>query len=438
MIISDTQIEQVALSLLWFHGFGTDAPLESKLFTDPRHIKLAEILKDYPHGYAPLLLRKLKDTGQLAQVGGADYLALIMKASVGVDSRNAPRVIYDHLRAKWLQRELVARAAQVSRLAASDPIGALKLMDELRAEATATSGVEWSGLGDVLPSVLAELERGPDRRTVVATGITRLDSALTGGMRPGQLIMLAASPGMGKSALALHFSIHAARQAMPVLYISLEMGRNELGARLLSHELEFGNRRPDHTLNQEDRDKAHAQIASLSELPLIIYDSSSPTLEQVEALVARAVSELNARLIVVDYLQLLQMADTDNRALAVGQVSAGLKRIARQYQLPILALSQLNREIWRRTNHTPTLADLRDSGSLEADADIVLFLHDEAFYTDPDSRALAEQSRSLMIAKHRNGRTDNIALKFVGSQSQFSEVAPLEPVSPIALVEEEW
>jgi replicative DNA helicase len=265
--------------------------------------------------------------------------------------------------------------------------------------------------------------RAGGERVGVTTGLGGLDETL-GGLRPGQLILLAARPAGGKSALAMDIALHAAGAGHPVLVESLEMARLELGEQVLARGGVSSERLRTGRLDSLDFERLRAQRDRVAGLPLVIDDDSTTTILGLRSKARHTVRAGGLGLVVVDYLQLVQAESSERherRELAVAAVSRGLKGVARQLEVPVLAVAQLNRAVELCTDKTPTMADLRESGSLEQDADVVLLLHRPVLY-DPDADpGLAE----LHIAKHRNGPTGVVRLTWLPARMSFANRARL-------------
>jgi replicative DNA helicase len=267
-----------------------------------------------------------------------------------------------------------------------------------------------------------ELASGRDGEMAgVPTGFADLDE-LTNGLHPGQLIIVAARPGLGKSTLALDFARAATvKHQMPTIFFSLEMGRSEIATRLLAAESSI----PMHTLrkgnmNQQDWTRLANTRGAIADAPLYIDDSPNMTLVEIRAKCRRLSQRAGLKLVVIDYLQLMTSGKkVENRQQEVSEFSRALKLLAKELQVPVVALSQLNRNSEQRADKKPALSDLRESGSLEQDADIVILLHRETGVERDDPRA---GEADLIVAKHRNGRQDTIGVAFSGMYSRFSDM----------------
>jgi len=265
----------------------------------------------------------------------------------------------------------------------------------------------------------------------VPTGFRVLDQLL-GGLQPSDLITLAARPGTGKTSLALGIAAQvmgdARTQGYHVLFFSLEMGQRQLARRLLSQETGIDQTRLRTGWIEEDEwERLYDAVGHISEGHLWIDDTPALSLVEMRTRARRLKSEHGMDMIIVDYMQLMRAAllggkGPENRVQEVSAISRGLKELARELDVPVLALAQLSRAVEQRADKVPQLSDLRESGSIEADSDVVIFLH------QPDPRKQDEESYTLhvMIAKHRNGPTGVIPLRFVARLTRFVDILPEE------------
>ncbi|PKL78648.1 MAG: replicative DNA helicase [Candidatus Melainabacteria bacterium HGW-Melainabacteria-1] len=272
-----------------------------------------------------------------------------------------------------------------------------------------------------------ELERGyndPEAflRKNLSTGFTDLNTMLGGGFSPSDLIILAARPAMGKTALALNFGVNMAIQHnKPVAIFNLEMSKEQLITRMLCMESGMNSRAlRSGTLHTDEWQSLSNAIAKLSEAPIYLDDSSMVTPGEVRAKCRRLKAEhKDLALIMIDYLQLMDTGTGENRQQEISKISRSLKQLARELHVPVVALSQLSRAVESRTNKRPMLSDLRESGAIEQDADIVLFLYRDEYYNeDSNDKNTAE----LLIAKHRHGPTGTVRLYFEASLTRFGNL----------------
>jgi replicative DNA helicase len=287
---------------------------------------------------------------------------------------------------------------------------------------------EWSEIEELLKESFERIttlyESGVDL-TGTPSGFRDLDR-LTSGFQPGNLIIVAARPSMGKSALALCIAANmGVRHNVPVGLFTLEMSKSEVTQRLMCSEAKVESQRlRNGKLQQDDWPRLTAACDKLAKAPIYVDDTGLLNMMEVRSKARRLKARHpNLGLIIVDYLQLLtpsQRRDSDGRVQEVSEMSRSLKILARDLEVPILALSQLSRAVEQRTDKRPILSDLRESGSIEQDADLVAFVYRDEYYNeDSDQQGLAE----VILAKHRNGPTDSIKLSFLKRYAKFSDLA---------------
>lgn len=276
-----------------------------------------------------------------------------------------------------------------------------------------------------LIEMLEDAHKG--KETGIPMGFPSLDRIL-GGMRPGQLIVLAARPAVGKSAIAGNIAMHLATNDVPVAFFSYEMTQDELNLRMWASKSDCDlmgdilNHGKDHEGRLQTIGKASAAAPSLSKAPLHIIDNSSLTVAQIRSHARRLVKEHGVKLIIIDYLQLIKAGTEDrkkDRHLQVAAISGGLKQMAMELQIPVLALAQLSREAERTADKRPTMSMLRESGSIEQDADVILFLYceDPSMFDGPNSLL------KVAVGKNRAGRQGSADLVLVRNKTRFEEAS---------------
>jgi replicative DNA helicase len=399
-------------------------------FYIPKHELIFEaILSLYSHGEPTDVVAvtdELIKTGELQRAGGADYLHTL--TSIVPTAANAG--YYASIVAeRALLRRLVAAGTRIVQMGYSGQGDATDLVNNAQAEIYSVTGDE--AAEDYVPLTVAvdaaveeiEAARGRDgQMTGIPTGFHGLDQ-LTNGLHAGQLIIIAARPAMGKSTLALDFARAAAvKHQMPTIFFSLEMGRSEIAMRLMSAEgaVPLQNMRKG-TLDSRDWTTIAATRGRINEAPLYIDDSPNMTLVEIRAKCRRLKQRVGLKMVVIDYLQLMTSGKrVESRQQEVSEFSRALKLLAKELGVPVIALSQLNRGPEQRADKKPALSDLRESGSIEQDADMVVLLHREAAYEKESPRA---GEADLIVAKHRNGPTDTITVAFQGHFSRFTDMA---------------
>jgi replicative DNA helicase len=398
-------------------------------FYIPKHEVIFEaVLNLYSHGEPTDVIAvtdELTKTAQLQRAGGAEYLHTL----TGLVPTAANAGYYASIVAeKAVLRRLVEAGTRIVQMGYASEGEVVDLVNNAQAEIYGvTGGVEaedYVPLVEAIDTAVDEIERARGRDGEMAgvpTGFAELDE-LTNGLHGGQLIIVAARPGLGKSTLALDFARAATvKHSMPTIFFSLEMGRSEIAMRLLAAEssipmqtLRKGN------MEQRDWDKLANIRGQIADAPLYIDDSPNMTLVEIRAKCRRLSQKVGLKMVVIDYLQLMTSGKkVESRQQEVSEFSRALKLLAKELNVPVIALSQLNRGPEQRADKKPALADLRESGSLEQDADIVVLLHREDAY---DREAPPTGEADLIVAKHRNGRQDTIKVSFSGMYSRFSDM----------------
>lgn len=370
---------------------------------------------------------ELRRAGLLDAIGGpATLLSLQANTPATSSAGRYARIVEEHS----LLRRLIGVAGDIAEMGYSVPDDVEAAIDHAEslvfdvAQRRITDTM--APLRDLLESSLDRLEALYERGesiTGVPTGYLDLDQQLAG-LQPSSLIIVGARPSMGKTSFALGMAAHAAMEAqVPVLFFSLEMGHSEITQRLLCSEARVdATRMRNGRLNESDWPKISHAIGRLGEAPIYVDDNPNLTVMEVRAKARRLKSRLGGLgLIVVDYLQLMSGRSTaENRQVEVSEISRNLKILARELEVPVVALSQLSRNLEMRADKRPLLADLRESGSLEQDADVVLFIYrDEVYNPDSPDRGTAE----IIVSKHRNGPTGSTHLAFLDHYTRFANMA---------------
>jgi len=401
-------------------------------FYIPKHEIIFEaVLTLYSHGEPTDVIAvtdELTKTGQLQRAGGAEYLHTL----TGLVPTAANAGYYASIVAeKAVLRRLVEAGTRIVQMGYASEGEVVDLVNNAQAEIYGvTGGVEaedYVPLVEAIDTAVDEIERarGRDGEMIgVPTGFSELDE-LTNGLHGGQLIIVAARPGLGKSTLALDFARSATiKHHLPTIFFSLEMGRSEIAMRLLAAESTIGmTTLRKGNMEQRDWDKLANIRGQIADAPLYIDDSPNMTLVEIRAKCRRLSQKVGLKMVVIDYLQLMTSGKkVESRQQEVSEFSRALKLLAKELNVPVIALSQLNRGPEQRADKKPALSDLRESGSLEQDADIVVLLHREDAY-ERDAPPTGEAD--LIVAKHRNGRQDTIKVAFSGMYSRFSDMPRL-------------
>jgi len=402
--------------------------LDAADFYEPRHETVYRaILHLYADGRPAdpvTVAAELTRRGELKRIGGAPYLHTLTN-SVPVAANAGYYAV--SVRDTAMRRRMVEAGTRIAQMGhQADGADVSELIDRAQAETHALSGRDVAGPErsnlDEIDALLEEIESGVE--TGLMTGFADLDQ-LTRGLRNGQMIIVAARPAIGKSTFGLDICRHVSiRNRLSSAIFSLEMSRAEIMGRALSAEARIPQ---DHLAPGRLSDHEWARIREVREhlatAPMIIDDSPGLTLMGVRTRSRRLRQRHDLRLIVVDYLQLMSSGTgrrADSRQVEVSEISRGLKLLAKELDLPIIAIAQLNRGPEQRTDKRPLMSDLRESGSLEQDADVVILLHREDAY-DRDSARAGEAD--LIVAKHRGGPTSTITVAFQGDLSRFVDMA---------------
>ena len=368
----------------------------------------------------------LRRDGLLDEIGGAPFLLELQAVTPAISNAGRYAKI---VRDTALLRRLIRVAGEIAELGYDEPDDVTKTLDQAEqkvfdlAENRVTDTTK--EVKEIIGLVVDDLERIIEQGhilTGVATGYTDIDELLSG-LQPSTLNVVGARPSMGKTAFGLGIASHVARAGLPVLFFSLEMGHKELTQRILASEARVDSTKMRNgRLTQQDWSKIGRAIGELEHAPLFIDDNPLVTVMEIRAKARRLVAR-TGRLgcIVIDYLQLMSGRNSaENRQVEVSEMSRSLKILARELSVPIVALSQLSRGLESRADKRPMLSDLRESGAIEQDADVVMFLYrDEVYNPESPERGSAE----VIVAKHRNGPIGTRKLVFLGQYTRFDNAA---------------
>lgn len=367
---------------------------------------------------------ELSKRGEIGRIGGPVYLHdLLAATSIAANATYYAEIV----REKSILRRLVNASARIAQLGYAGVGDVDDIVDEAQQtlyEVTENKANEdYQPLSTLIQPTLDEMEAlsRNDAVSGVPTGFSRLD-AMTNGFHGGQMIIIAARPGVGKSTLALDFCRSAAiRHDLATAFFSLEMSRTEIVMKLVSAEAAVPLKAVrSGQLSEHEWDKVTAKMAEMNDKPFFIDDSPNLTMMEIRSKARRLKQRHDLRLVVIDYLQLMSSGKrVESRQLEVSEFSRQIKLLAKELEVPVIALSQLNRGPEQRKDGVPQVSDLRESGSLEQDADMVLLLHREEMYNreDPSLKGMAD----IYIAKHRNGETGKIESIFQGHYSRFTD-----------------
>ena len=400
-------------------------------FYKPSHAAIYQVLVDLYDKNQPIdavhLQQMLKDRGELENIGGIKYLVELFES---VPSATSAAYYARLVREKSILRKLIEAAGNVlfEAYTSSDPVDDLLDRAEQQIfDLTETkSTTDASDLHSLIQETYTRLETHDGRAiSGLATGFIELDEMLSG-LQSGELLILAARPSMGKTALALNIAEHiGVTSKQPVAIFSLEMSKQQLAQRLLCSRSGVDSQRLRRNMIRAD-DWAVLQNAcgQLSDAPIFIDDTPGLTLLGLRAKARRLAQRHHIQAIFIDYLQLMTAGSrTDSREQEVSTISRGIKALAREIKVPVVCLSQLNRQTANREGHRPIMSDLRESGSIEQDADVVMMLHREDYYRRKEEGHVDDNIAELIIAKQRNGPTGTVKLHFQSATTRFNNLA---------------
>ncbi|MEY2519131.1 MAG: replicative helicase [Verrucomicrobiota bacterium] len=374
----------------------------------------------------------LRDRNLLEQIGGAAFVTHLFTF---VPSSANIRYYLEIVREKYVLRQIIVVCTVSTQRAYDEQDQVDPLLDEVEHEIFSISQTRFKdhqlSMKDQVMEAIEAIEQLYERRggiTGISTGFAELDR-MTNGLHESEMIVIAARPSMGKTALAMNIAEHVAiNEKLPVAVFSLEMSSQQLVQRLLCSRARVNLQKVrDGFLAERDFPSLTAAASKLAEAQIFIDDTASLSILELRAKARRLKAQKDIKLIVVDYLQLLRSTTRraqDNRQLEISEISAGLKGLAKELKVPVLVLAQLNRQPEARTGGKPRLSDLRESGSIEQDADLVgLLVRPEIYEEDEDARAEKAGEAELIIAKQRNGPVGEIALTFLKEFTRFEDRA---------------
>ena len=396
-------------------------------FYDRRHGLIYDAMMRLYEKHKPVdlltLTEELKKKNDIETIGGSAYLTELTNY---VPTAAHAEAYAELVSQKAIRRRLIKASAEISEMGFDEETSTEQLLEQAEAELFAVSDQSLKQDLVSIESILTdsfdrmeELHRNKGALRGVRTGYRDLDN-MTAGLQRSDLIILAARPAMGKTTLVTNLAYNVATIAkQPVLFFSLEMSKEQLVDRMLADasgvdawNIRTGN------LSDDDFSKLSDAMGEMAEAPIFIDDTPGVSVLEMRTKARRAAHEQPLGLIIIDYLQLMQGSgrDNGNRVQEVSEISRGLKLLARELNVPVIALSQLSRSVETRSPQIPQLSDLRESGSIEQDADIVMFIYREAYYNPETER---ENITDLIIAKHRNGPTGRVELYFHPERLRF-------------------
>lgn len=374
----------------------------------------------------------LIDRGLLQKAGGDEHLLSLTQTIPTVANIEEHAKI---VREKAMVRRLIASCHEIAAQGYGDYGDPDEFVDQAEKRifeiGKERGGAPYEHIKDVVVRTFEQVQQAAARKeqiTGLPTGIQRLD-AMTAGLKGSELIIIAGRPGMGKTAFALNVALHACQsRKVPVVIFSLEMGKEELARRLLCSEAKVdGSRLRTGMLSRDDWSRLAATAGPLTELPMFIDDTPALTLMQLRAKARRLRAEHGLGLVVIDYLQLMRSGvKNDNREQEISEISRSLKALAKELDVPVIALSQLNRGVENRPgkDKRPQLADLRESGAIEQDADVIMFVYrPEVYAKDDDERRRLRGLAEVIVGKQRSGPTGIVRCRFFHEFTRFENLA---------------
>lgn len=365
--------------------------------------------------------------GKFEVVGGLEYLASLPdKVPVAANVEKYIKIVEE----KSILRNLIKTSNEITALGYEQTeevetimdISEKKIFDVVQKRSTKG----YTPIKDVLIESITEIEKLYNQKGIITgipTGFADLDR-ITAGLHNSELILIAARPAMGKSAFALNIATYAAVNAnVPVVVFSLEMSKEQVGNRILCSEaMVDSNKIKTGKIDEQDWIKLVSAVGPLSESQIFIDDTAGISIMEIRAKCRKLKLEKNIGLVVIDYLQLIQGSGKKNasREQEISEISRALKILAKELNVPVIALSQLSRAVEQRTDHRPMLSDLRESGAIEQDADIVMFLYRDDYYNQESER---KNIAEVILAKHRAGSTGTVELMWLGNYTKFVNLA---------------
>ena len=420
--VENIEAEQTVLGSILLEGdLIKETRLEPHHFSRKEHQKIFEAMKEVESsgmGAVDLVTVTTALGDAIHDVGGVGYLAdLSSSIASTANFRNYERLIIDAYRRRMSRNAALAFAENPT------DENLIKLYNQL-GELQEIGVEEEETLKDVLSSILHDLYTPSDEISGIDTGLTDLNK-LTGGLQNGDLIIVAARPSMGKTAFALNLSMANCMKGGVTNIFSLEMPKKQLVHRMLSAigGVDLAKwRNPARLMSDDDHERIAKATGILEKFALNIYDQPGQSIHDIRAAVRKSIKkEPNKRhLVVIDYLQLISIVGRfDRHDLAIGYITRELKKLAREFNIPVVLLSQLSRGVEQRQEKRPMLSDLRDSGNIEQDADVVMFLYRDDYYNrDSEHKNITE----VIVAKQRNGPVDKVETVFIKEYGQFKNL----------------
>ncbi len=406
--------------------------LDAEAFYRPAHGLLFQVLLELKDANSPIDLVTVKEEltrrKQLEQVGGIEYVVALVE---GVPSAANAEYYAGIVRDKSLLRELIQAGTEIASEAYHTDDNASEFLDQAEQRifrvASKHIGAESSSLGSLLKETFEKLQELEGQLiTGLPSGYDHLDE-YTSGFQDNEMIILAARPSMGKTSMLLNIAENmAVAEKRPVGVFSLEMSKQQLTQRLLASYARFDLKQMRRgSIPAEDWTRLQQAAGDLEPAPIYIDDSATLTIMQLRAKARRMYANHGIRCLFIDYLQLMSYSGSaSTRQEQISEISRGIKALARELEIPIITAAQLNRGPTDRTGHRPRMSDLRESGSIEQDADVVMLLHNEDYYHKGEEGYLSKNCTELIIEKQRNGPTGVVNFQFIPGFTRFEPAAP--------------
>jgi replicative DNA helicase len=404
--------------------------LQGDEFFIPSHRKIFRAIAELFSENQPVdlitVVERLRAKGELETVGGATYLAQLTERVVSAEHAVAyARLISD----KAVLRRLIEISGKIAGWCYENPEKVDEVLDKAESSIFSLSEARIQNSYFSIETIVKEnliliesLKNRQDTVTGVPSGFTDLDR-LTAGFQKGDLIIIAGRPGMGKTAFALNIARNVAiEENLPVAFFSLEMSKEQIGMRLMCMEARVDSQKlRTGFISQEECARIMATGQVFMHTPLFVDDQPAITPLELRAKARRIMAERGLGLVIIDYLQLMRIPDrVERREQEISEISRSLKALAKELNIPVIALSQLNRKVEERHDKRPQLSDLRESGAIEQDADVIIFLYrDEVYNKDTSEKGIVE----VLVRKQRNGPTGDLKLSFMGSYTRFENLA---------------
>ena len=381
------------------------------------------------------LSERLQSDGHLEAVGGGAYIAsLINETPVATNVQHHAKIIID----KATKRSIIQKCHEIAKSCFDDSDTAIEIVDKaqvsiLELESNDTDDLPFESMNSILMETFDTLDErflNKGKLTGIPTGFSQIDT-LTWGLQDTNLIIIAARPSIGKSSLSLNIARHAAidcSEPFPVGIFSMEMSKQELSFKFLADLAKINTQKFKSGMFSQKEWQSLASVAGrLAEAPIYIDESNGLTIHEIRRRSRQMFKQYGIQLLVIDYIQLMAGSIKENRNRELSEISTGLKNLAKELSIPVIAISQLNREVEKRNDKRPQMSDLRDSGSIEQDSDVIAFLYrDEVYNTDENNPA--KGTAEVIIRKNRTGPTGTARLAFVDKFASFYELAYDDPI----------